>query len=190
MKVTVRTKNKIDLSPKIKEQAEEKLAKLDQFFNRREDLEANVLCKEYDDGKTIEITLPTRNILLRAEVKADTFLNALDLAIDKLETQIHRHKSKIYSSLKRRAGVSQYYATNSDFDLEKMKTELMVTNLVKSKSVELKPMTAEDAITQMEMLGHNFFVFLNVETNKVSVVYLRDDHDYGIIETSNSVNEW
>ena len=70
-----------------------------------------------------------------------------------------------------------------------MKTEVMVTNLVKSKSVELKPMTAEDAITQMEMLGHNFFVFLNVETDKVAVVYLRDDHDYGIIETNKSPDE-
>ncbi|MDD3171162.1 MAG: ribosome-associated translation inhibitor RaiA [Bacilli bacterium] len=185
MKVTVRTKNKIDFVPKIKEHAEDKLAKLDQYFSRREDLEATVLCKEYDDGKVVEITIPTKNIILRAEVKADTFLNALDSAVDKLESQIRRHKSKIYSSMKRRAGVAQYYSTNSDFDLEKMKTELMVTNLVKSKSVELKPMTPEDAITQMEMLGHNFFVFLNVETNKVCVVYLREDHDYGIIETSN-----
>lgn len=185
MKVVVRTKNKTYVSPKFKEQAEEKLAKLDQFFNRREDLEANVLCKEYDDGKTVEITIPTRNILLRAEIKAETFLLALDLAVDKLEAQIRRHKSKIYSSLKRRAGVSQYYQTTSDFDLEKMKTEVMITNLVKSKSVELTPMTFEDAITQMEMLGHSFFVFLNVETNKVAVVYLREDHDYGIIETNN-----
>ena len=86
--------------------------------------------------------------------------------------------------MKRREGVAQYYSTQNDFDLEKMKTEIMVTNLVKNKQVDLKPMTPEDAVMQMEMLGHSFFVFLNSETNKVAVVYIREDHDYGIIETN------
>ncbi|MDD5183279.1 MAG: sigma 54 modulation/S30EA ribosomal C-terminal domain-containing protein, partial [Bacilli bacterium] len=71
-----------------------------------------------------------------------------------------------------------------DFDLEQMKTELIATNLVKSKKVDLKPMTPDDAVAQMEMLGHSFYIFQNVENNKVCVVYLREDHDYGIIETS------
>lgn len=184
MKVTVRTKNKIDLSPKVKYHAEEKLQKLEQYFTAREQLEAIVLCKEYDDCKAVEITIPTKNIILRAEVKEDTFLNAIDAAVDKIESQIRRHKSKIYSSMKRRDGVAQYYSSNSDFDLEKMKTEVIATNLVKSKSIELKPMTPDDAITQMEMLGHNFFVFYNTVDKKVCVVYIREDHDYGIIETN------
>ena len=65
-----------------------------------------------------------------------------------------------------------------------MKTEIIATNLVKEKKVELRPMSVDDAILQMEMLGHNFFVFLNSETNKVSVIYLREDQNYGIIETT------
>ena len=184
MLVTIRSKNKLELEPKVKSYAEAKLGKLEQYFSDRDNPEAHVLCKEYPDAKAVEITIPTKNIILRAEVKDETFLGAIDLAIDKLECQIKRHKSKIYSSLKRRECLAQYYGANSDFDLEKMKTEVMATNLVKSKQVDLKPMTADDAIMQMEMLGHDFFIFLNVENNKVCVVYLRNDHDYGIIETS------
>lgn len=184
MLVTIRSKNKLELEPKVKNYAELKLEKLEQYFSDRDNPEANVLCKEYPDKKAVEITIPTKNIILRAEVKADAFLEAIDLAVDKLESQIKRHKSKIYSSMKRREGLSQYYGSNSDFDLEKMKTEVMATNLVKSKQVDLKPMTIDDAITQMEMLGHDFFIFLNEEDGKVCVVYLREDHDYGIIETS------
>lgn len=184
MKVTIRVKNKTFLEPKVKDYAEEKLAKIEHYFRRSDDLVANVLCKEYDDSKVVEVTIPTKNIILRAEVREETFYNAIDSVVEKLESQIRKHKSKIYNSLKRREGVSQYYSSQSDFDLEKMKTELMVTNLVKNKQVELQPMTPEDAIMQMEMLGHSFYIFMNSETNKVAVVYLREDHDYGIIETN------
>ena len=184
MKVLVRGKNKFEPSDFIKNYVTDKLHKLEQYFNQREELEANVLCKVYDSHQAVEITIPTKNILLRAEVKGQTIYGAIDLAIDKLESQIRKHKSKIYKSLKRREGVSQYYASNSDFDLEKMKTEIIATSLVKSKQLDLKPMSVDDAILQMEMLGHDFFVFLNNETNKVSVIYLREDQDYGIIETN------
>lgn len=183
MRVIVRGKNKFEPSNPIKEYAINKLQKLEQYFHKREELEATVVCKVYDEYQTVEITIPTKNIILRAEVDAESVYSAIDLAIDKLESQIRKHKSKIYKSMKRRSGVGQYYATQADFDADKMQTELMATNLVRSKSVELEPMTSEDAIVQMEMLGHNFFVFLNSETNKVSVVYVRSDHDYGIIET-------
>ncbi|MDD3383091.1 MAG: HPF/RaiA family ribosome-associated protein, partial [Bacilli bacterium] len=113
-----------------------------------------------------------------------TIYSAIDLAVEKIETQIKKHKSKIYSSLKKREGLSSHFTTSTDFDLEKMKTEVKAINLVKSKSVDLEAITPEEAITQMEMLGHDFFVFLNVETNKVCIVYLREDMDYGIIEAN------
>lgn len=184
MKVIVRGKNKFEPTEAIKTYAKSKLQKLEQYFHSREDLEATVVCKVYDTHQTVEITIPTKNIILRAEVNDDSVYSAMDLAIDKLESQIRKHKSKIYKSMKRRDGVAHHYSTQADFDLEKMKTEILATNLVKSKSLELEPMTPDDAILQMEMLGHNFFIFLNSETNKVSVIYLRDDHDYGIIETN------
>ncbi|MGD9604710.1 MAG: ribosome-associated translation inhibitor RaiA [Bacilli bacterium] len=184
MKVIVRGKNKFEPSDAIKQYATEKLQKLEQYFSARESLEANVLCKVYDSYQAVEITIPTKNVLLRAEVKDQTIYGAIDLAIDKLETQIRKHKSKIYKSMKHREGVGQFYAAQTDFDIEKMKTEILATNLVKSKQVDLKAMTPDEAILQMEMLGHDFFVFMNIETKKVSIVYLREDQDYGIIETN------
>ena len=184
MKVNVRGKNKFEPTEAIKNYATSKVSKLDQYFSGRDELEATVVCKVYDKFQTVEITIPTKHILLRAEVKDETVYGAIDLAVDKLESQIRKHKSKIYSSLKRREGVANYYATNSDFDLEKLNTEIMVNNLVKNKSVELIPMTEDDAITQMELLDHKFYIFKNVENGKVCVVYLRDDGDYGMIETN------
>lgn len=184
MKVTVRVKNKINLENGFKEHAEAKLSKFDQYFRNPEDIEANILCKEYDDYKAIEITIPTKNIILRAEVKEETFKNALDAAMAKIESQLRRHKSKIYSSMKRREGVAGYYSSQGELDLDGMQAEILARNLVKNKQVELVPMSVEDALLQMEMLGHSFYVFLNVETNKTCVVYLRNDMDYGIIETN------
>lgn len=184
LKVIVRGKNKFVPSPPIKEYATNKLQKLEQYFHNNEDLEATVVCKVYDAYQTVEITIPTKNILLRAEVDAESVYSAIDLAIDKLESQIRKHKSKIYKSMKRRDGVGHYYATKADFDIDAMQTELIASNLVRNKSIDLEPMTVDDAIMQMEMIGHNFFVFLNSETNKVGVVYIRADHTYGVIETN------
>jgi putative sigma-54 modulation protein len=184
MKVIVRGKNKFKPSEAIRNYVTNKLQKIEQYFSKKHELEANVLCKVYDSHQTVEITIPTKNILLRAEAKNQSIYGAIDLAIDKLEAQIRKHKSKIYKSLKKREGIARYYSAQSDFDLEKMKTEIIATNLVKEKKVELRPMSVDDAILQMEMLGHNFFVFLNSETNKVSVIYLREDQNYGIIETT------
>jgi len=184
MKITIRVKDKIYLSQKIKDYAEEKLSKLDQYFKKSDELIANVLFKEYDEYKMVEVTIPTKNIILRAEVKEETFLNAIDAVLEKLESQIRKHKSKIYSSLKRREGLSQYYASQNDFDIEMMKTEILLNNLVKNKSVDLQPMIVDDAIMQMEMLDHKFYVFKNAENDKICVVYLRDDGNYGLIETN------
>lgn len=183
MRVIVRGKNKFEPSEAIKNYADDKLQKLNVFFNDSDDLVANVLCKVYDEYQVVEITIPTKHVILRAEVKDQTIYGAIDLAVDKLETQIRKHKSKIYKSLKRREGVASYYTVNSDFDLEKLKTEIKASNLVKSKTVQLTSMTPDDAIMQMEMLGHDFYLFINSETGKPSVVYLREDHDYGIIDS-------
>ncbi len=184
MKVIVRGKDKYAPAEAIRLYAVDKLQKLDQYFSFRDSLEATVLCSVYDSYQEVEITIPTRNIILRAEVKNETIVGAIDLAIDKLESQIRRHKSKIYKSMKHREGISSYYANQSDFDIEKMKSEIKATNLVRSKQVDLQPMSVDDAILQMEMLGHDFYIFMNIETNKVSVVYLREDSNYGVIDTN------
>ncbi len=182
MRVTIRTKGNAYVSQEIKEYITSKLSKLEQYFRNSDDIEAHVLCKEYDDCKVVEVTIPTKNIILRAEVKEETYMNAADAVSSKLISQLRTHKSKAYDCKKKREGVGSYYASSNDFDLEGLQTEIMAKNLVKDKKVELKPMTVDEAILQMEMLDHKFFIFLNSETNKVCVVYLRNDHNYGIIE--------
>jgi putative sigma-54 modulation protein len=182
MNVNVRGKNKFEPTEAIKNYATDKLQKLNQYFRNPEELTAHVLCKVYDSYQVAEVTIPTKRLILRAESKDETIYGAIDIAIDKLETQIKKPKSKIYKSFKKRENLGKHYAENTVFDIEKFKTQILATNLVKSKQVDLKPMTPDDAILQMEMLGHNFFLFINIETNKPSVVYLREDHNYGIIE--------
>ena len=183
MKVNVRGKNKYTPTSAVVDYAEKKLQRLNHYFKNSDSLEANVLCKVYDDSQVVEVTIPTKNILLRAEVKAGDLFAAIDLVYDKLEAQIRKHKDKIYSSMKRREGVAQYYAAEADFDPEQLNAEVMENNLVRAKTVDLVPMTPDDAITQMEMLGHDFYIFINSETGKTSIVYVREDQNYGIIET-------
>lgn len=183
MLVTIRSKNKLELEPKVKSYAEAKLGKLEQYFSDRDNPEAHVLCKEYPDAKAVEITIPTKNIILRAEVKDETFLGAIDLAIDKLETQIRRHKDKIESHIKRRGGVKEHYAQQVEIDVEKIDPIDNFKKLVKEKQIKLEPMDVEEAILEMEMLGHDFFMFLDKSSYKTSVVYLREDGNYGVLES-------
>lgn len=184
MKVNVRGKNKYVPTLEVKERAENKLQKLNQYFKKSDDLQADVVCKVYESYEVVEVTVPTKNIILRAEVKAETVLSAIDLAVDKLENQIRRHKDKLESHIKRRGGVKEHYAQlQAEIDVEKIDPLDNFKKLVKEKEIKLEPMDKEEAILEMEMLGHDFFMFLDKSTYKTAVVYLREDGDYGIIES-------
>ena len=183
MKVNVRGKNKYVPTEDVKKRAEVKLQKMDQYFRNADELQADVVCKAYESYEVVEVTIPTKNIILRAEVKADTVLSAIDLAIDKLESQIRRHKDKIDSHIKRRGGVKEHYAQQAEIAVEKIDPIDNFKKLVKEKQIQLEPMDKEEAILEMEMLGHDFFMFLDKATHKTSVVYIRDDGNYGILES-------
>ena len=183
MKVNVRGKNKYVPTDDVKKRAEVKLQKMNQYFRNPEDLVADVVCKVYESYEVVEVTIPTKNIILRAEVKADSVISAIDLAIDKLETQIRRHKDKIDSHIKRRGGVKEHYAHQAELDVEKIDPIDNFKKLVKEKQIQLEPMDVEEAILEMEMLGHDFFMFLDKSTYKTSVVYLREDGNYGVLES-------
>ena len=183
MKVNVRGKNKYVVTEDVKKRAEVKLQKMNQYFRNADELVADVVCKVYESYEVVEVTIPTKNIILRAEVKAESVLSAIDLAIDKLETQIRRHKDKIESHIKRRGGVKEHYAQQSEIDIEKIDPIDNFKKLVKEKQIKLEPMDKEEAILEMEMLGHDFFMFLDKSTYKTSVVYLREDGNYGILES-------
>ena len=175
MKITLRGKN-IEITEAIEEKVSEKLSKLDKYFIVSENVEAKVLVRTYPYGKKIEVTIPTEYVLLRAEVVDQDLYNAIDLVIDKLEGQIRKYKTRL-----NRKSKDNKLAFNlaSIEPLEDEEEDV----LVKTKTITPKPMDMEEAIMQMELIGHSFFVYRDTETDAISIVYRRNDGDYGLIET-------
>ncbi len=175
MKITLRGKN-IEITEAIEEKVSEKLSKLDKYFIVSENVEAKVLVRTYPYGQKIEVTIPTEYVLLRAEVVDQDLYNAIDLVIDKLEGQIRKYKTRL-----NRKSKDNKLAFNlaSIEPLEDEEEDV----LVKTKTITPKPMDMEEAIMQMELIGHSFFVYRDTETEAISIVYRRNDGDYGLIET-------
>ena len=175
MKITLRGKN-IEITEAIEEKVGEKLSKLDKYFIVSENVEAKVLVRTYPYGQKIEVTIPTEYVLLRAEVVDQDLYNAIDLVIDKLEGQIRKYKTRL-----NRKSKDNKLAFNlaSIEPLEEEEEDV----LVKTKTITPKPMDMEEAIMQMELIGHSFFVYCDTETDAISIVYRRNDGDYGLIET-------
>ena len=175
MKITLRGKN-IEITEAIEEKVSEKLSKLDKYFIVSENVEAKVLVRTYPYGQKIEVTIPTEYVLLRAEVVDQDLYNAIDLVIDKLEGQIRKYKTRL-----NRKSKDNKLAFNLA-SIEPLEEE-EVDVLVKTKTITPKPMDMEEAIMQMELIGHSFFVYRDTETDAISIVYRRNDGDYGLIET-------
>ena len=175
MKITLRGKN-IEITEAIEEKVSEKLSKLDKYFIVSENVEAKVLVRTYPYGQKIEVTIPTEYVLLRAEVVDQDLYNAIDLVIDKLEGQIRKYKTRL-----NRKSKDNKLAFNlaSIEPLEEEEEDV----LVKTKTINPNPMDMEEAIMQMELIGHSFFVYRDTETDAISIVYRRNDGDYGLIET-------
>lgn len=184
MKVELIGKNGFVATEAIKQYAEVRLQKIDQFIGENIISEARVVCKVYSDHHKVEVTIPTKNLILRAEVNDDDMYAAIDKAVDKLLTQIRRNKDKVKNKFEKE-GIKGSFTNSQQFDMESLEKEVIASQLVKNKSIDLKPMTVDEAMTQMELLGHSFFIFLNKADEKVSVIYLREDGDYAIIETNN-----
>ncbi len=183
MKVNVRGKNKFEPTQSIRDYAQKKLSRFDQYYKNADNLEARVLCCVYENYESVEVTIPTKNITLRVDVKADTIMAAIDLAVDKLETQMRRHKSKIEKSIKRRTGIKGQLLQDAELNTDKIEPIENIKRLVKEKSFELVTMDREEAILEMEISGHDFYVYLDNKTHKTCIVYLRQDGNYGVIET-------
>ncbi len=178
MKVQVRGKNGFEVTDAISTYAEGKLEKVERYF--KEELDAYVVCKIYKDHHKVEVTIPTKYYTMRAEVSNEDMYAAIDLTIDKLESQIRKNKTRITRSLQKKDGVSDLF--RDALDLEALQREL-VDLPIKKKSIILDSMEMEDALTAMDMLGHDFFIFREITTGRVNVAYLRNDGKYGVIET-------
>lgn len=180
MKIEFLCKN-YDASDKLKALIEKKVQRLDKFFD--DDTRIKIMLKKgntrsVDDSYTLELTILLDSSVLRAEVTSDNMYSNIDLALPKLEKQIIRHHKKIESKSKKfRAKDIAPETIESDEATEEEKT------LVRSKHFTLIPMSIDDAIEEMELLGHTFYVFLNKSTNSVNVLYNRNDGNYGLIET-------
>ena len=178
MLVEVRGKNGFKVTEAIEKYAKDKLEKVERYF--REELDAFVVCKTYRDHHRVEVTIPTKFYTMRAEVSEEDMYAAIDLAIDKLESQIRKNKNKITRSLQKKDGVAEIF--NEEIDLEALERDLVRTP-VKRKNISLEQMATDEAITAMEMLGHDFFIYRDDATENVCVVYLRNDGKYAVIET-------
>ena len=175
MRIEIRV-YKLKISDSIKSQIEEKLGNLDQYFNQPEEFKAYVVVRVKNNEQIIEVTIPTPKFTLRSETAHEDLYAAINLSVDKLERQIRKNKTK----LKKKFKDALRYEMMEDMEEEPTEESL----ISKRKVIDLKPMDEEEAILQMELLGHDFFIFKNVDTENISVVYKRKDGLYGIIDTN------
>ena len=165
--------DKIAVKKAIKDYITEKLEKLDKYFEDVKNIKASVIIRVKNNEQIIEVTVPTSKFTLRAEEKHADLYAAIDLVVDKLERQIRKNKTKLTNKYKNIIQVELPVLED-----EEEEEELKV---VKRKNIDTKPMDEEEAILQMELLNHDFFVFKNVDEECVSVMYKRRDGNYGII---------
>ena len=169
--------DKILVTDAIKEYIASELDKLNKYFDSPEDITANILVKVKGFEQTIEVTIPTTNFTIRNEESAEDLYAAIDLVTDKIERQIRKNKTKINKIEKDAAKKLNFaFMENNDEDEED-------TIIVRRKTLNTKPMDEEEAMLQMEMLGHDFFVYKDRDTKRVCIIYKRKDNNYGIIET-------
>jgi len=171
MKITIYGKQ-MTVRESLKALVEKKLRKFDKFFG--EETEAFVTCRVRKGDKIIEITVNYGGTTFRCEEESDTFMTALDRACEGLERQIRKNKTRLEKTVKRGAFVSIGEDDDDEYE-EEPEFEIRV------KTFPFKPMTPEEAILQMNLLGHSFFAFTDAETNTVAVVYKRKDGNYGLI---------
>ena len=174
MKYNIRG-DKMVITEAIKDYTETKLGKLEKYF-KDDDITANVLAKVRGNSQIVEVTIPTSKFILRSEEENEDLYAAIDLVSDKLERQIRKNKTRLNRNIK--GSVKEF---NFDFDIKE--EEESKEKIVKRKNIEMKPMDEEEAILEMELLGHSFFVYKDMDTNKICVLYKRKDGDYGLIET-------
>ena len=175
MKYNIRG-NKIEVTDSIKDYLEEKLSKIEKYFDD-EGAEVKAVISTKGKDQKIEVTIWSGKYNIRVEEKNDDLYAAIDLIVDKIERQIRKFKTKVISKRVKDIPEAEMFFED-DLDTQ---NDLKV---VRRKELFLKPIDEEEAITQMELLGHSFFVFKDVDSNKTCVIYKRKDGDYGLIEVN------
>ena len=175
MKLNIRGE-KVTITQSMKTYITEKLEKLDKYFETPEEINANILVRIKGLDQIIEVTAPTKKFTLRAEESNEDFYAAVDLVVSKLERQIRKNKDRLNRKYKN----VEVLEFNFNYEDEE-KIEENSSEIVKRKNISMKPMDEEEAMLQIELLNHDFFVFKNIDEECVSVLYKRKDNNYGII---------
>ena len=176
MKLHIHGKN-VTITEAMLQTTQKKLSFLEKYFLIDEETPANVSVKVYPNSMKVEVTILSKIAILRAEVSHEDYYAAIDLAIDKLEDQIRRQKTRL--SRKHREKLSKAFIEQID------KTEeVKPIGVVKTKTISAEVMSLDDAIMRMEMLGHSFFIYTDEEEHRMAVVYKRLDGGYGLLESS------
>ena len=163
----------LEVTPGLRSAVEDKIGKLEKYFNP--DTEVHVTLSVEKDRQKIEVTIPVKGNIIRSEQVSNDMYVSIDLVEEIIERQLKKYKTKIVAKRHASDDFSRMYVENDYMDDEEVK-------IVRTKKFDIKPMYPEDACIQMELLGHNFFVFINAETDQVNVVYKRKGDTYGLIE--------
>lgn len=176
MKINIRGKN-IQVTPALQEYVEKKIGKLGKFLETNQEIQVKLTVEKDRQRHRVEVTMPLNGYLLRGEEETTDMYASVDLVLEKLERQIDKYKTRVSRKIKNGSIKEMQPATNVKVDDEDNEPKV-----VKTKRFALKPMVVEEAIMQMNMLGHSFFVFSNADTEEINVLYRRKDGDYGLIE--------
>lgn len=176
MKITIRGKN-LEVTNSLKNYVEDKISKIEKYFNNAF-IDAQVALAVERERHLVEVTIAVDGLLLRGEEESADMYASIDGVIEKLERQVHKYKTKINRKIRERQKEFALDFVNATID----DVEEDEPRIVKTKRFAVKPMPVEEAIMQMDLIGHDFFVFRNAESNEVNVVYKRKNGQYGLIE--------
>lgn len=174
MEIQIMSKN-YQVSDKLRGIIEEKVAKLDRYFD--ETATAKVICSKTKDTYKLELTIIDKGLLFRSEVASDNMYQNIDLALPKVERQVVKYSSKLKDKLRKSSDIKGLLFNDDEFEFKPEECKVS-----KSKSFVINPLTEAEAIMELENSDHSFYVYLNPTTNKVNVIYKRNEGDYGVID--------
>ncbi|WP_373075976.1 ribosome hibernation-promoting factor, HPF/YfiA family [Streptococcus infantis] len=181
IKYSIRGEN-LEVTEAIRDYVVSKLEKIEKYFQADQELDARVNLKVYREKTAkVEVTIPLGSITLRAEDVSQDMYGSIDLVTDKIERQIRKNKTKIERKNRNKVSTRQLFT-----DTLVEETDAAQPKVVRSKQIDLKPMDLEEALLQMDLLGHDFFIYIDVEDETTNVIYRREDGDIGLLEVKES----
>ncbi|CEY83620.1 ribosome-associated protein [Streptococcus pneumoniae] len=181
IKYSIRGEN-LEVTEAIRDYVVSKLEKIEKYFQPEQELDARINLKVYREKTAkVEVTIPLGSITLRAEDVSQDMYGSIDLVTDKIERQIRKNKTKIECKNKNKVATGQLFTDALVED-----SNIVQSKVVRSKQIDLKPMDLEEAILQMDLLGHDFFIYVDVEDQTTNVIYRREDGEIGLLEVKES----